>query len=86
MDSLELLEQAMRTARQIGYEIREEWLGASSGGACVVRGRKMLFLDLNLGPRQRLDQVLAALQSEPTTAEIDMATTLRRILDAQKAA
>jgi hypothetical protein len=86
MDSVELLEEAIRAARQVGYEIREDWLGGSGGGACVVRGRKMLFLDLSLGPRQRLDQVLAGLRSDSKSAEITMTTTLRRILDARKAA
>jgi hypothetical protein len=86
MDSVELLEEAMQAARRVGYEIREEWLGGSSGGACVVGGRKMLFLDLSLGPRQRLDQVLGGLRAEPKSAEIAMTTTLRRILDARKAA
>lgn len=86
MDSVELFEEAMRAVRQIGFEIREEWLGANGGGACVVHGRKMLFLDLNLGPRQRLDQVLAALRSDPQSAKIVMSTTLRRILEIRNAA
>jgi hypothetical protein len=86
MDSVELLEDAIRAARLVGFEIREEWFGGSDGGACVVHGRKILFLDLNLGPRQRLDQVLAALRSDPKSAEIVMTTTLRRVLEARKAA
>jgi hypothetical protein len=76
----------MRAAHQIGFEIREEWFGGSGGGGCVVRGRKILFLDLNLGPRQRLDQVLAALRSDPKSDEIVMTTTLRRVLDDRKVA
>ncbi|HEY2147769.1 MAG TPA: hypothetical protein VGH32_07515 [Pirellulales bacterium] len=82
MDSVELLEEAMRAVRQIGFEIREECLGVSGGGACVVHGRKMLFLDLNNSPRQRLDQVLAALRSDPKSGEVVMTTTLRRVLEA----
>jgi hypothetical protein len=86
MDSVELLEEALNAAREIGFEIREEWFGGSGGGACVVRGRKLLFLDLNLGPRQRLDQVLWALRSDSQTAEIVMTTTLRRAVEARDAA
>jgi hypothetical protein len=86
MDTVTLLEEALNAARQIGFEIREEWFGGMSGGACVVRGRKMLFLDLNLGPRQRLDQVLSALRSDPQSAEIMMTTALRRVLETTKAA
>jgi hypothetical protein len=86
MDSVELLEEALNAAREIGFDIREEWFGGSGGGACAVRGRKILFLDLNLGPRQRLDQVLTALRSDPQTAEIMMTTMLRRVLESRDAA
>jgi hypothetical protein len=86
MDSVELLEEAQNAAREIGFEIREEWFGGSGGGACAVRGRKILFLDLNLGPRQRLDQVLTALRADPQTAEIMTTTTLRRVLETREAA
>jgi hypothetical protein len=86
MDSVELLEEALNAARAIGFEIREEWFGGSGGGACVVRGQKILFLDLNLGPRQRLEQALAALRSDPQTAEIVMTETLRRVVQFREAA
>src|SRR6266478_2696294 len=58
MNSVELLEEAVDAARRVGFRVREEWFGGSGGGACAVRGQKLLFLDLNLGPRERLQQAL----------------------------
>ncbi len=48
MNSVELLEEAVDAARRVGFQVREEWFGGSGGGACAVRGQKLLFLDLNL--------------------------------------
>jgi hypothetical protein len=86
MNSVELLEEAVDAARRIGFQVREEWFGGSGGGACAVRGQKLLFLDLNLGPRERLQQVLDALRADPQTAEIIMTTALRRLVETRAAA
>ncbi len=86
MYSVELLAEAIAAARLGGFEIREEWLAGAGGGACVVRGRKVLFLDLSLSPRDRLDQVLEALQIEPAIAVERVSATLARVLRAAKAA
>ena len=85
MHSVELLEEALDAARRIGFEIREELFDGNGGGggACKVRGRKLLFLDLNLDPRQRLAQVLDALRRDPQTAEIVTTVTLRRVLEGE---
>jgi len=61
MHTVELLELALSAARELGYEVREEWLGGIGGGACLVKGRWRLFVDLNQTPRERLEQTLDAL-------------------------
>jgi hypothetical protein len=86
MNSVELLEEAMDAARRVGFDVREEWFGGSGGGACVVRGKKLLLLDLNLGPRDRLLQVVEALRVDPQTADIIMTTALRRLVTTPAAA
>src|SRR5690606_10591678 len=45
MHAVEMLEQSLEIARLAGYTIRQEWLGESQGGACVIKGKKFLFLD-----------------------------------------
>ena len=47
MHTVELLEYALETARAIGFQIREVWLGGTGGGACVLKGQKWIFLDVS---------------------------------------
>jgi len=64
MHTIELLTEATTLAERLGYQIRQEWLGGNGGGCCEVKGRKYLFLDLALGPREHLDQLLDTLRGE----------------------
>jgi hypothetical protein len=80
MDSLQLLAEALDLARQLGFEIREEWIGEGRGGVCRIRGRKCLFLDAQLGPRERLQQVLNAVRGEPALAQLRLRPALKRLL------
>jgi len=61
-----MLDACLEIARDMGYQVRYEWLGGAGGGHCEVGGRKCLFLDLALGPADHLDAVRAALTSEPS--------------------
>jgi hypothetical protein len=79
------LEQATALARQAGYTIRQEWLGGS-GGACQIKGRKFLFLDVNAGPLEQLDQVLEALRRDPGTFNLPMSKELREAIGVRKSA
>jgi len=81
MDSVQLLAEALDIARQLGFEVREEFIGEGRGGVCRIRGRKCLFLDSGLDARQRLAQVLSALRSEPALAEVQLRPALRHLLD-----
>lgn len=64
MHTVAQLREALRTARQLGYEVRQEWLGGAGGGACELRGRKILVLDLAMGPADQLHVVAEALRAE----------------------
>lgn len=65
MHTVDLLEQAVRAAQQAGYHIRHEWLGGNGGGACEIKGRKSLFIDLAQSPEEQLESVLQALRQQP---------------------
>ena len=65
MHTVEMLEQALDLAVRLGYTVRQEWLAGSGGGGCELKGRKLFFLDLDLGPDEQLEQVLEALRREP---------------------
>lgn len=86
MHTIEMLEQAVDLAKQVGYAVRQEWLAGSGGGGCEFRGRKLLFLDLDLGPTEQLEQVLATLRREPQVAMLAMPGELREVLGVRKSA
>jgi hypothetical protein len=62
MHTVELLEQALTLAQQRGFQIRHEWLGGSGGGACELRGQKILLIDLALSYVEQLELVREALR------------------------
>ncbi|MGA2034535.1 MAG: hypothetical protein ABSG68_19995 [Thermoguttaceae bacterium] len=80
MHTVELLACALDLAGRLGHQVRQEWLGGSGGGGCVLKGRKILFLDLALGPADQLDQVLCVLRYEPEAAGLPMPQELRAAL------
>jgi len=57
MHTVELREQALALAEQLGYRIREEWLGGSGGGQCEFAGCRWIFVDLALNAEEQLEQV-----------------------------
>jgi len=65
MHTVDALQASLELAQHAGYEIRNEWLGGSGGGGCELNGRKLLFLDLALGPLEQLEIVLDTLRRDP---------------------
>ena len=68
MHTVEMLQEALDTARRLGYEVRQDWLGGNGGGHCLVRGRKWLLLDVAQSPDEQLDVVSDALRGEAGAA------------------
>ena len=68
MHTIEKLERLKELAEDAGYTIRQEWLGGVAGGACQFAGRKWIFIDLSLSVIEQLEQVTAALDSDPVAA------------------
>jgi hypothetical protein len=86
MHTVELLDQALGVAKQAGYKIRQEWLGESRGGACVVKGQKWLFLDPTQSPRDQLEEVLEALRDDEAARQIASSGEMQRLLEPRQAA
>jgi len=86
MHTVELLQQALDLGERLGYKLRHEWLDGCGGGGCELKGRKVLFLDLALGPDDQLDQVLETLRREPDAADLPMPHQLRELLSVRKSA
>jgi hypothetical protein len=70
MHTVEILHDAINTARRMGYDVRQDWLGGNGGGHCLVRGRKWLLLDLAQTAEEQLSVVADALRDEPDATAI----------------
>lgn len=86
MHTVELLDEALRLAAGLGYHVRQEWLGGHGGGGCELKGRRWLFLDLALSPKDQLELVLETLRRHPEIAGQTMPQPLRSLLDLRKTA
>ena len=85
MHTVELLAHALDLGPSAGFAVRQEWLGAG-GGNCVLKGRKLLFLDLAAAPDEQLEQVLDALRHDPQALASPMPPPLQERLACHKAA
>jgi hypothetical protein len=85
MHTVELLQEALEAARGLGYDVRQDWLGGDGGGHCLVRGRRMLLLDVAQTPDEQLDVVADALRGEGRTGSLKISRKLAERLSAHAA-
>lgn len=87
MPTVELLEQAVASAKALGYRIRQEWIDCEGGsGICEFKGQKWIFLDHSLDPGEQLEIVMQALDGAEDAAIIKFPGELRRRLELRKSA
>jgi hypothetical protein len=82
--TLARLDLALKVSQDLGYTIRQEFLGGSGGGACELRGRKYLFVDLALHVTEQLEQVCEALRDDPRLLSATIPVELRADLVAPR--
>jgi hypothetical protein len=86
MHTVALLNEALDTARRLGYEVRQDWLGGDGGGHCLVRGRKWLLLDVAQTADEQLDIVGDALRAESGASRAIRSPELAERLHIQRVA
>lgn len=86
MHTVELLDEAIDAARQVGYTVRQDWLTGDGSGHCLVRGRKMLLLDMAQPAREQLAAIREALRGERNLAQVEMSPELADTLDVRTVA
>ena len=86
MHTVEMLERLLALAGQMGYVIRQEWLGGSGGGECQFGGRRYIFVDLALSVVEQLDQVAGVLRNDPTLPLCRPTPALLPVLGLKRAA
>ncbi|HEX4413705.1 MAG TPA: hypothetical protein VH107_08755 [Lacipirellulaceae bacterium] len=86
MHTVAMLQEALDTARRLGYEVRQDWLGGDGGGHCIVRGRKWLLLDVAQSADEQLDVVADALRTESDASRAIRSDELAERLQVRRAA
>ena len=86
MHTVEMLERLLALAGQMGYTVRQEWLGGSGGGECQFGGRRYIFVDLALNAVEQLEQVAAILRGDPTLPLAKPSPALQSVLGLRRAA
>jgi hypothetical protein len=86
MHTADLLEEALKAAQNLGFNVRHVWLDGSGGGGCEIRGQRWIFVDLALSPAEQLAQVTEALEQRPEVATLPLRPELRKLLQLRKSA
>ena len=81
MDATAQLDTIVRLFEQLGVEVRQERLGGSGGGLCRIRGRRVVFIDLDADAATRLDRSIEALAAVPEAAAVYVNQELRERMD-----
>jgi hypothetical protein len=86
MHTVQLLNEALDAAKRLGFDVRQDWLGGNGGGHCLVRGRRMLLLDVAQSPDEQLDIVADALRGEKQVATLKVSRSLAERIAGRTAA
>jgi hypothetical protein len=86
MHTVNLLDAAIRHARELGIHVREDWLDGASGGECEISGEPWLFLDLTQSPQERLDVVTQCLAAHALVARSQLPPELQSKVHSKPAA
>lgn len=75
------LSALLEAAEALGIEVRFEELGGSGGGLCVLKGRRVLFVDRGSDAATRYDRAIRELAQLPEIDTIFIRPDVREDLD-----
>lgn len=80
LHTVDLLEEALDLARSHGFEVRQ-WLGESSGGACRIGSRWVVFVNASLTAEEQLQNVVLSLRHTSQVFDMSLCSPkLQRLL------
>ena len=85
MQSQELLTALLELAESAGLEVRKEYLGGDGGGLCILRGKRILFVDSAADSAEQIAHTAQALARLPELATMYVLPQVREELDKYKA-
>jgi len=81
MDAATQVEAVVDLLGRLGIEVRKERLGGAGGSLCEIRGRRVVFIDLEADLATTLDRCLTALAALPEVDELYLPPELRERLE-----
>lgn len=73
-------DEAMRVVQAQGFEVRYEHLGGSGTGYCRVGERRWMLVDVAQGVEEQLEELAAAIRSEPLPEGVELSAELRGLV------
>jgi len=80
------LDTLLTLAEEVGLMLRREPLGGEGGGCCMLKGRRVLFLDTTADLEVQYEKTLAALAPLPELEKRFLPPEVRDDLDRAKRA
>ena len=80
MHKVNLLQQVLAVAKQLGYTIRMEDLGGEGGGICEFGGKRWLFVDLAASTADQLSRTCESLRHDPQLAAMELSPHIDRVI------
>lgn len=81
MDPSSEFEQLIEQLERMGMDVRYERLGGESTGLCKIRGRSVMFVDMDADVATRVDRCIRALATVPDVDFTYLSPTIRQRLD-----
>jgi hypothetical protein len=86
MHTVDLLQQVLALAKQLGYTVRMEDLGGEGGGICEFGGKRWLFVDLAASTIDQLRRSCDALRLDPQLASVTLTPHVEEVFSTERAA
>ncbi len=84
MDIENKLAVVLEVCSKLGLEVRPERLGGTGGGLCKLKGKSIVFIDLEAEPEVRYERLVAGLSSLPQLEDLFLVPEVRADLDRAK--
>ncbi|MCO6438082.1 MAG: hypothetical protein J5J06_13395 [Phycisphaerae bacterium] len=81
-DAASQFDAILAVLESVGVDVREEHLGGSGGGLCKLRGRSVVFVDLDADLLTRTDRCIQALAELPDVDAHFLPPAIRDRVDA----
>jgi hypothetical protein len=85
MQNQELISAMLDLAENAGLEVRKEYFDGDGGGLCILRGKRILFVDTAADAAEQVARTAAALAKLPELDTMFILPQIREELDKYQA-